>query len=84
MSDIKMIDSKTLSGRVESFSIPNSKTGEAGKFDAIVTIQHDKIWTDCILCKHNSYTEHRLLDEGLCELCRDKIITRFQLILDLE
>lgn len=82
MSDIKMIDSNRLQGSVQRLDI--SSGSSTGGFEAICTITHDDIWTDCIFCKANSYTQYRFMGEGICVHCRTKMIERIRLILDFQ
>lgn len=83
MSNIKTIDTKKIQGRIDVLSISSSNQS-TNNFDATCTIVSDEIWTDCIFCKNNAYAKHRFMDEGICELCRDKMINRIKLILDFQ
>jgi len=83
-STVHQIDSKRIRGRIQNIV---SAGNELRKHDMITmqaTIESDAIWIDCILCEKESYTIHRLLDEGLCELCRNKMINRLKLIINFE
>ena len=84
MSKAKQIDEKIIRGRIQNIG---SAGTDLQKHDLIVmqaTIKDDAIWIDCILCEKESYTKYRLLDEGLCELCRNRIINRLKLIINFE
>ena len=85
MNKARSMDEKTIKGRIQTMNSAGASNLRAMDMVEIqATIENDKIWMDCILCKQLSYTEHRLLDEGLCKLCRNKMINRLKLIINFE
>lgn len=85
MSTIHQVDSKRIKGRIQTINSAGASNLRAmDMVEIVATVESDAIWIDCILCEKESYTKYRLLDEGLCELCRNRMINRLKLIINFE
>jgi hypothetical protein len=48
------------------------------------SMQKMERWGICHFCMINSYSRHELLEKHVCNVCKDKLLKRIQLILKFE
>ena len=68
-------DPKIIKGRIQTIAA-GTDLREHDMITMQATVENHPIWMECVLCEKDSYTRYRLLDEGLCELCRNRMINR--------
>jgi len=55
-----------------------------GNITGTITMTKEPDWDTCCFCYIHTYTSNEFMNEPICNLCKEKIITRFKSLINFE